>query len=77
MAASEGSDEINVGGFNVVLEAGPMDELAALETVVQSSQELQALQNAREAFQPLAELSNTEGLRYLVVENKVSQKASY
>ncbi len=53
-----------------MLEAGPMDELAALETVVQSSQELQALQNAREAFQPLAELGNTEGLRYLVVENK-------
>ncbi len=70
-SVSEVSDEVSVDGFNVVLNAGPIDELSALEKAVQSSQELLlALQNARKALQPLAELGDAEGLRYLVVENK-------
>ncbi len=70
-AVSEGQEDLSVEGLNVVLDAGPVDELAVLETVVRSSQEhLLALQNAREGLKPLADLGDTDGLKYLVVENK-------
>ena len=70
-AVSESLDELSVNGFNVVLDAGPLDELTALETVVHSHQELLlTLQKAREALKPLAELGDTDGMKYLVVENK-------
>jgi len=70
-AVSESVAEFSVDGFNVVLEAGPLDELTALEKVVHSHQELLlTLQKAREGLKPLAELGGTDGMEFLVVENK-------
>ena len=69
-AVSESSGELSVDGFNVVLDTGPFDELTALERVVRSHQELLLnLQKAREALTPLEQLSDTDGMKYLVVES--------
>jgi hypothetical protein len=66
---AESLGEINVGGLNIVLDAGPLDELTALESVVRSHQErLLTLQKAREALKPLDQLGDTDGMKYLVVE---------
>jgi hypothetical protein len=65
----ESLGEISVGSLNVVLDANPLDELTAIESVVRSHQErLLTLQKAREALKPLDELGDTEGMKYLVVE---------
>ena len=70
-AVSESSNEVSVDGFSVVLDANPLDELTALETVVRSHQEfLLSLQKTREGLRDLAELGDTEGMTFLVVENK-------
>ncbi len=63
--------EITVGSLNIVLDANPFHELTAIEQVVRSFQErLLVLQKAREALKWLDQLGDTEGLRYLVVENE-------
>ncbi len=70
-AGSENPDEFTIDGFNIVLDAGPVDELTALETALHSSQEhLSALQKAREELKALVDLGDTDGLKYLVLENK-------
>jgi shikimate kinase len=69
-AAEESLSEITMGGLRIVLEANPLDELTAIESVVRSHQErLLTLQKAREALKPLDQLGDTEGMKYLVVEN--------
>jgi hypothetical protein len=69
-AAEESLSEISMGGLSIVLEANPLDELTAIESVVRSHQErLLTLQKAREALKPLDQLGDTEGMKYLVVEN--------
>jgi hypothetical protein len=61
--------EISVDNVNVVLDASPLDELTALESVVRSHQErLLKVQKAREGLKPLDELGETEGIRFLIVE---------
>jgi DNA topoisomerase VI subunit B len=68
-AEAERLGEISVGSLNVVLDASPLDELTAIESVVRSHQEsLLTLQKAREALKPLDELGETDGMKYLVVE---------
>ena len=63
--------EISVGSLNIVLDANPFHELTAIESVVRSHQErLLVLQKAREALKWLDQLGDTEGLKYLVVENE-------
>jgi len=63
--------EINVGSLNIILDANPFHELTAIESVVRSYQErLLVLQKAREALKWLDQLGDTEGLKYLVVENE-------
>jgi hypothetical protein len=68
-ANAESLGEISVGTLNIVLEANPLDELTAIESVVRSHQErLLTLQKAREALKPLKDLGDTEGVNYMVVQ---------
>ena len=69
-AVSESLGEITVGNLNIVLEASSFHELTAIEEVVKSHQEkLMVLQKTQEALKWLNQLGDTEGLRYIVVEN--------
>jgi hypothetical protein len=69
-ASNESLGEITVGGLNIILDANPFHELTAIESVVRSFQErLLLLQKAREALKWLDQLGDTEGLKYLAVEN--------
>jgi hypothetical protein len=69
-ATSESLGEINIGTLNIILDANPFHELTAIEEVVRSRQErLLVLQKAREALKWLDQLGDTEGLKYLVIEN--------
>jgi hypothetical protein len=70
-ATTESLGEISVGNIKIVLEANPLDELTAIESVVRSHQELLlTLQKAREALKPLDQLGDTDGMKYLIVENQ-------
>ena len=70
-ASNETLGEISVGTLNIVLDANPFHELTAIEAVVRSHQErLLFLQKAREALKWLDQLGDTEGLKYLVLENE-------
>jgi len=69
-ATAESQNEITVGSLNIILDANPFHELTAIELVVRSHQErLSVLQKVREALKWLDQLGDTEGLKYLVVEN--------
>ena len=62
--------EIQVGDLKIVLDSNPLDELTAIESVVRSHQErLLTLQKAREGLKPLDELGDTDGMKFLVLEN--------
>jgi hypothetical protein len=68
---TESQTEITVGTLNIVLDASPLHELTAIESVVRSHQErLMVLQKVREALKWLDQLGDTEGLKYLVVEDE-------
>ncbi len=69
-AAQTSLGEITVGELNVVLDANPFHELTAIEDAVRSQQDrLLILQKAQEAMKWVDEIEDTEGLKYLVVEN--------
>jgi len=69
-AVQETLGEINVGNLSVILDANPFHELTAIEDVVRSQQErLLALQKVRKALKWMDQLGDTEGLKYIVVEN--------
>ena len=69
-APTENQSEITVGTLNIVLDASASHELTAIESVVRSHQErLLVLQKVREALKWLDQLGDTEGLKYLVVED--------
>ena len=69
-ATSESLGEISVGTLSIVLDANPLHELTAIEEVVRSHQErLLILQKAREALKWLDQIGDTEGLKYLVIQN--------
>ena len=69
-AVTESLGELSIGNLSIVLDANPFHELTAIEEVVRSNQEkLLVLQKAREALKWMDQLGDTEGLRYLVVEN--------
>ena len=69
-APTESQSEITVGTLNIVLDAAPFHELTAIESVVRSHQErLLVLQKVREALKWLDQLGDTEGLKYIVVED--------
>jgi hypothetical protein len=70
-APTENPSEITVGTLSIVLDANPFHELTAIESVVRSHQErLLVLQKVREALKWLDQLGDTEGLKYLVVEDE-------
>ncbi|MDH5437290.1 MAG: hypothetical protein OEX76_00125 [Candidatus Bathyarchaeota archaeon] len=62
--------EITVGDLDVVLDANPFHELTCIEEVVRSQQDrLLVLQKAREALKWVDQIGDTEGVKYLVLEN--------
>jgi hypothetical protein len=68
---SESMGEVTVGSLNIILDSNPFHELAAIESAVRSYQErLLVMQKAREALKWLDQLGDTEGLKYMVVENE-------
>ncbi len=70
-SSNDNPSEITVGTLNIVLDATPFHELAAIESVVRSHQErLLVLQKVREALKWLDQLGDTEGLRYAVLEDE-------
>ena len=70
-APTESQNEITLGTLNIVLDASAFHELTAIESVVRSHQErLLVLQKVCEALKWLDQLGDTEGLRYLVVEDE-------
>jgi hypothetical protein len=62
--------EITVGDLSVILDANPFHELTAIEQVVRSQQDrLLVLQKARDALNWVDQIGDTEGLKYLVLQN--------
>jgi hypothetical protein len=69
-AAATQLGEITVGDLNVILDANPFHELTAIEEAVRSQQDrLLVLQKAREALKWVDQIEDTEGLKYIVLEN--------
>ena len=67
----ENNGEITIGTLNIILDANAFHELTAIESVVRSHQErLLVLQKVREALKWLDQLGDTEGLKYLVLEDE-------
>ena len=63
--------EITVGTLNIILDANAFHELTAIESVVRSHQErLLVLQKVRDALKWLEQLGDTEGLKYMVLEDE-------
>ena len=69
--AADSPGEITVGTLNIILDANAFHELTAIESVVRSHQErLLVLQKVRDALKWLDQLGDTEGLKYLVLEDE-------
>ena len=69
--STENPSEIMVGTLNIILDANAFHELTAIESVVRSHQErLLVLQKVREALKWLDQLGDTDGLKYLVLEDE-------
>lgn len=69
-ASQENLGEMSVGGLSVILDANPFHELTAIEEVVRSQQDrLLVLQKSREALRWVDQIGETDGLKYLVLEN--------
>jgi len=63
--------EITVGTLNIILDANAFHELTAIESVVRSYQErLLVLQKVRDALKWLDQLGDTDGLKYIVLEDE-------
>jgi hypothetical protein len=69
-SAQNSLGEITVGDLSVILDANPFHELTAIEQVVRSQQDrLLILQKARDALNWVDQIGDTEGLKYLVLQN--------
>jgi hypothetical protein len=67
----ENPNQIEINGLEIILDAAPIHELAAIETVVINRQQrLLNLQKIKESMASLDSLSETEGLKYLVLEKE-------
>ena len=70
-SSSDTPGEITVGTLNIILDANAFHELTAIESVVRSHQDrLLVLQKVRDALKWLDQLGDTEGLKYLVLEDE-------
>jgi hypothetical protein len=68
---AENQGEVTIGTLNIILDANAFHELTAIEAVVRSHQErLLVLQKVREALKWLDQLGDTDGLKYLVLEDE-------
>jgi len=69
-ATQSNPGEIVVGDLNVILDATPFHELTAIEEAVRSQQDrLLKLQKAYEAMKWTDQIGDTEGLKYMVLED--------
>src|SRR3989337_2820973 len=67
----ENPNQLEVNGLEIILDATPLHELAAIETVVRNRQQrLLSLQKVKESLGSLDPLCETEGLKYLVLEKE-------
>ena len=67
----ENPNQIEINGLEIILDAAPIHELDAIETVVKNRQQrLLDLQKIKESMASLDSLSETEGLKYLVLEKE-------
>jgi hypothetical protein len=67
----ENPNQLEVNGLEIILDATPLHELAAIETVVRNSQQrLTSLQKAKESLGSLDSLCEAEGLKFLVLEKE-------
>jgi ubiquitin len=67
----EKTDQIEVNGLEVILDATVLNELTAIESVVKSHQQrLIALKKAQEALKILDQVGDTEGIKYLALERE-------
>ncbi|UCF44763.1 MAG: hypothetical protein JSW44_03020 [Candidatus Bathyarchaeota archaeon] len=69
--SKEETNQIEVNGLEIVLDATALNELEAIGSVVKSHQErLNALRQTQEALKTLDQVGDTEGIRYLVLERE-------
>ena len=67
----ESQNKLEINGLEIVLDATPLHELGAIETVVRNRQQrLMSLLKVKESLASIDSLSETEGLRYLVLEKE-------
>lgn len=67
----ENPSQLEINGLEIILDATPIHELAAIETVVRNRQQrLMTLQKIKESMGSLEQLCETEGLKYLVLEKE-------
>jgi hypothetical protein len=67
----ENPNQLEINGLEIILDAAPIHELAAIETVVMNRQQrLLNLQKIKESMASLDSLCETEGLKYLVLEKE-------
>ena len=67
----ENPNQLEVNGLEIVLDATPLHELVAIETVVRNRQQrLLSLQKVKESLGSLDSLCETEDLKYLVLERE-------
>jgi hypothetical protein len=69
-AVQNASGDIVLGDLNVVVDASPLQELAAIEEAVRSQQDrLLVLQKVREDMKWADQFGDTEGLEFMVLES--------
>jgi len=67
----ENPNQVTVNGLEIVLDATVLNELTAIESVVNSHQQrLMALQKTREALKKLDQVDDTEGIKYVALERE-------
>ncbi len=69
--SNDNPSEITLGTLNIILDANAFHELTAIESVVRAHQErLLVLQKVREGLKMLDQLGDTDGLKFLVLEDE-------